>query len=174
MVIMKDELKQAPQNKIYRPCVGVVLFNDDGHVFVGERLDSPGAWQMPQGGIENNEKVEDALFRELGEEIGTELVEIIRVHEEILRYDLPTYLRNKLWGGRYFGQEQTWVAARFLGMDSDININAYRFPEFRAWKWVSLNEILDLIVPFKRETYSEVITAFQDCEKAIRKEQQTS
>ena len=146
----------------YRPCVGIALFNDDNHVFVGERIDNPGAWQMPQGGIDEGESVEDAFFREMEEEIGSTLAEIIRVHDTPLRYELPPHLLGKLWNGQYGGQEQTWVAARFMGLDSDINIHAHRQPEFQAWQWTPLDQILDLIVPFKRNTYAEVITAFKD------------
>ena len=146
----------------YRPCVGIALFNDDNHVFVGERIDNPGAWQMPQGGIDDGETVEDAFFREMEEEIGSTLAEIIRVHDTPLRYELPPHLLGKLWNGQFGGQEQIWVAARFMGLDSDINIHAHRQPEFQAWQWAPLDQILDLIVPFKRNTYAEVITAFKD------------
>lgn len=146
----------------YRPCVGIALFNDDNHVFVGERIDNPGAWQMPQGGIDEGETVEDAFFREMEEEIGSTLAEIIKIHDTPLRYDLPPHLLGKLWNGQFGGQEQIWVAARFMGLDSDINIHAHRQPEFQAWQWSPLDQILDLIVPFKRETYAEVITAFKD------------
>ncbi len=146
----------------YRACVGITLFNHEGMVLVGERLDSPGSWQMPQGGIDEGETLEEAFYREMLEEIGTDLAEIIKVHDEKLRYDLPSHLLHKLWNGKYAGQEQTWIAARFTGSDEDINIAAHRLQEFRAWQWVGLDEILDLIVPFKRDTYKEVIEAFQD------------
>ncbi len=145
----------------YRPCVGIVLFNNDGKVFVGERIDTPGAWQMPQGGIDPNEAITDAAIRELKEETGTDNAELIRIHKTPIRYDLPDHLKNKLWNGRYAGQEQTWVAYRFIGQDSEIQLNAFDPPEFKAWQWVDLNDTLDLIVPFKRETYQKVIEAFQ-------------
>ena len=99
----------------YRPCVGITLFNENGHVFVGERLDNPGAWQMPQGGIDQGETTEDAFFREMKEEIGTASAKILKIHDKPLRYDLPPYLLGKLWGGRWGGQEQIWIAARFTG-----------------------------------------------------------
>ena len=146
----------------YRACVGIALFNHDNKVFVGERLDNPGAWQLPQGGIDEGETVEQAFFREMLEEIGTDKADILKIHDEALRYDLPPHLLGKLWGGRYAGQEQTWVAARFTGSDDDINIYYYRYPEFKAWQWVTLNEIFDLVVPFKRDTYRQVIEAFKD------------
>jgi putative (di)nucleoside polyphosphate hydrolase len=146
----------------YRPCVGIALFNEQGHVFVGERIDTPGAWQMPQGGIDEGEDLEKAFYRELYEEIGTDKASIIRVHEQKLRYKLPERLINKLWDGKFGGQEQTWIAARYEGQDTDININAHREPEFQNWQWISLHQVLDVIVPFKRDTYKSVIKAFED------------
>lgn len=146
----------------YRPCVGITLFNPNGHVFVGERLDNPGAWQMPQGGIDEGESIEDAFFREMNEEIGTDQADILHIMDQPLRYDLPPHLMGRLWNGKYRGQEQTWVAARFTGNDADINIHAHRLPEFGAWQWIALDNILDLIVPFKRETYKTVIDAFKN------------
>src|SRR5262249_5945534 len=140
------------------PCVGVALFNKDGLVFVGERIDTPGAWQMPQGGIDEGEDIERAFRRELREEIGTDKVEVIKILPDKIRYDLPEDLRKKLWDGKYVGQEQTWVAARFTGSDSDINLRAHNPPEFSNWQWIALEKTVDLIVPFKRETYWRIIT----------------
>lgn len=147
---------------LYRPCVGIVLFNADGHVFVGERIDTPGAWQMPQGGVNPDEDLKLAALRELKEEIGTDKADILHVAPEKLRYDLPPHLQRNLWAGRYKGQEQTWIAARFTGKDSDIVLDADAHPEFRDWKWVDLPRTLDLIVPFKRETYLKVIAMFEE------------
>ncbi|HKY82254.1 MAG TPA: RNA pyrophosphohydrolase, partial [Sphingobium sp.] len=121
----------------YRPCVGVMLVNMDGKVFVGQRIDSEvEAWQMPQGGIDDGEDVKTAALRELREETG-----IVRDHVEIIAtardehfYDLPSELIGKLWGGRFRGQRQIWFLARFLGEDEDINIQTDD-PEFREWKW---------------------------------------
>lgn len=146
----------------YRACVGIALFNSDGKIFVAERIDSPGSWQMPQGGIDDGETVEDAFRRELLEEVGTDKAEIIRIYDKKLRYSLPPHLLGRLWNGKYAGQEQTWVAARFTGNDADINIYHHHFPEFQAWQWVMPDESLTLIVPFKRETYREVLEAFRD------------
>lgn len=148
--------------KPYRPCVGITLFNSKNEVFVGERIDTPGAWQMPQGGIDPNEDLLDAAMRELKEEIGTNKAELIKIHSSPIRYELPGDLANKLWEGRYAGQEQIWVAYRFTGQDSDIQLDAFDPPEFKAWQWVDLSNTLDLIVPFKRETYQQVIEAFSD------------
>ena len=149
----------------YRPCVGIALFNQGGQVFVGERIDTPGAWQMPQGGIDPGETVVQAALRELREEVGSDKADILQTYDKKLRYRLPDRLIEKLWNSQYGGQEQTWIAARFVGNDSDINIAAHNPAEFRAWKWVALNDILDLIVPFKRETYREVIQAFSHLAK---------
>ncbi|HRQ62087.1 MAG TPA: RNA pyrophosphohydrolase [Alphaproteobacteria bacterium] len=149
--------------KLYRPCVGLILMNSARHVFIAERIDSPGGdWQMPQGGIDPGESVEDALWRELYEETGTDKAEILRIAPETIRYDLPENLQKKLWGGKYAGQEQTWVALRFTGQDSDINLNAHTPPEFKAWRWARLQDTPDLIIPFKRETYKKVVALFED------------
>lgn len=144
----------------YRACVGIALFNDEGKVFVGERIDSPGAWQMPQGGIDEGEDLNIAAFREMLEEIGTDKAEILEVGAKKLRYDLPPHLLGRLWKNQYRGQEQTWIALRYTGQDSDICLDAHDPAEFQRWKWVDLNEILELIVPFKKDTYREVIAMF--------------
>lgn len=149
-----------PATLPYRPCVGIALFNPQGDVFVGERIDTPDAWQMPQGGVDPGEKLEQAALRELAEEIGTDKADIITIAAEKLRYDFPAFLQPKLWEGNYRGQEQSWVAARFTGQDSDIDLNAHDPAEFRCWKWVPLHTTPELIVPFKREIYEKVITLF--------------
>ncbi|MBP9049749.1 MAG: RNA pyrophosphohydrolase [Alphaproteobacteria bacterium] len=146
----------------YRPCVGIALFNQDGKVLVGERYDSPDAWQMPQGGIDENEEILEAAFREMEEEIGTNKADLIRVAPEKIRYDVPVELALKHWGGQYRGQEQTWVALRFTGHDSDIDLSSHTPAEFNRWQWVPLKETVDLIVPFKRIAYSKVVDFFSD------------
>ncbi len=117
---------------------------------------------MPQGGIDENEDIKAAALRELKEETGIENVEIIRIAGEKIRYDLPDHLRDKLWNGRYIGQEQSWVAALFTGKDEQINLNAHTPPEFSRWKWVELQKTPELIVPFKRKTYEQVVNMFSD------------
>jgi putative (di)nucleoside polyphosphate hydrolase len=144
----------------YRRCVGMVLFNARGEVFVGQRLDRMvEAWQMPQGGIDKGESAQAAAFRELKEEIGTDKAEIISETADWLAYDLPEELRGKLWKGRYRGQIQKWYLMRYTGDDGDINLQT-KDPEFRSWRWCHYNEIAEMAVPFKRGVYSEVVRRF--------------
>ncbi|WP_207477891.1 RNA pyrophosphohydrolase [Arenibaculum pallidiluteum] len=140
----------------YRPCVGIMLANDEGLVFVGRRKDTPEAWQMPQGGIDPGETPGQAALRELEEEIGTARAEILAETQGWLRYDLPPDLLGKVWGGRWRGQEQKWVLCRFTGRDADVNL-ATAHPEFDAWRWVRPEETVELIVPFKRDIYRAVV-----------------
>lgn len=149
-------------NLLYRPCVGIAMFNTEGKVFVGERIDTPGAWQMPQGGIDEGETAEQTALRELKEETGTNKTKIITIAPRKIRYELPDHLIRTLWNGKYRGQEQTWIAARFTGNDSEININAFDPPEFTDWQWIDLPQTLDLIVPFKRDIYKDVIDMFKN------------
>ncbi len=141
----------------FRPCVGIALFNAQGHLFVGERIDTPGAWQMPQGGIDEGEDLEVAAFRELLEEVGTDKAEIIKIAEEVISYTLPAHLIEKLWDGAYQGQAQHWVAMRFMGRDADIKLDHFDHPEFKAWEWVRPESVLERIVPFKKSTYEKVL-----------------
>lgn len=143
--------------KLYRPCVGICLLNEDGLIFAGERISTPGAWQMPQGGIDAGENVLVAAHRELKEEIGTDLMDVIALHPDKLRYDLPADLNGKLWRGKYAGQEQQWVYARFTGSDADIVLDGDDHPEFSHWQWCAPDQLMGLIVPFKRDVYEQVL-----------------
>ena len=137
-----------------------MLLNDQGHVFVGKRIDQTvEGWQMPQGGIDKGEEPREAVMRELKEETGTDKAEIAGEMPDWLTYDLPAHLVGIAFHGRYKGQRQKWFALRYLGEDSDIDLTAHE-PEFAEWKWVSLDELPKLIVPFKRDTYARVIAAF--------------
>ncbi|MEC7243769.1 MAG: RNA pyrophosphohydrolase [Pseudomonadota bacterium] len=150
----------------YRPCVGIMLINDNGHIFGGQRIDNRAeAWQMPQGGIDAGEDVETACFREMREEIGTNKADILSIHPEWLNYDIPLPLADRLWGGSYRGQSQKWVALRYTGQDSDINI-ATEEPEFFSWQWMSPADLIQLAVPFKRPVYEDIMTQFAQYIKA--------
>jgi putative (di)nucleoside polyphosphate hydrolase len=153
-----------PSTLPYRPGAGVMLVNRQGKVFVAQRLDSTlEAWQMPQGGLDVGEEPRDGALRELHEETGIPLdkVEVIAAAPEPLLYDLPEDLVGKLWKGKWRGQRQHWYLCRFLGEDSDVNIET-EHPEFRAWKWADPDDLPTMIVPFKRKLYKDVLAAFRD------------
>ena len=148
----------------YRRGVGVMLLNHKGEVFVGARIDNTDeAWQMPQGGIDKGEEPWGTALRELEEETGIppHLVERIAECSERMKYDLPDELQGKLWGGKWKGQDQDWFLARFLGRDSDVNIDTEE-AEFRDWKWIEPAQLPELIVPFKRELYRQLLSEFAD------------
>ncbi|MCF8478798.1 MAG: RNA pyrophosphohydrolase [Rhodospirillum sp.] len=148
----------ATTDRPYRQGVGIMLINQEGLVFVGQRIDTPGAWQMPQGGIDRGEEPEDAAYRELEEEIGTNAADLLGETEDWLRYDLPPDVQKKVWKGKYRGQEQKWYVMRLAGPDALIDIETDH-PEFDAWKWVPLDQLIELIVPFKRALYTDVVAA---------------
>ncbi len=149
---------KRPVPRRYRRGVGIMLINRKGRVFVAERIDFPGAWQMPQGGIDADETPRKAAFRELKEEIGTDKAEIIGETRGWLTYDLPRELLGRIvWGGRYRGQKQKWFAMRFTGADSDIDLEAHGHPEFCKWRWAPVTSLVRLIVPFKRDLYRDIV-----------------
>jgi len=157
--------KIDPAKLPYRPCVGLMVLNRAGQVFVGNRVDqSIESWQMPQGGIDEGEEPWTTALRELKEEIGTSDVELLREHPDWLLYDLPPQLIGVAWEGRFRGQKLKWFAVRFKGTDADINVKTPH-QEFSNWKWADIGDLLGLIVPFKRETYAKVIAAFSDLAK---------
>ena len=133
----------------YRKGVGMMVFNDKKKIFVGKRIDNQTAWQMPQGGVDDNEDYETAAKRELFEETGIQSIRIIKKSKGIYTYDLPEYLLGKIWKGKYMGQKQNWFLMKFLGPDSEINLNQ-KYPEFNQWKWVDIDDLPRLIVPFKK------------------------
>ena len=149
----------------YRPCVGIMLVNGEGKVFVGQRIDAKEGdrWQMPQGGIDKGEELHAAAIRELGEEtgVGEHLATIIAQTREELLYDLPDDLLGKRWGGTYRGQRQHWVLMRFTGEDADVQLDAHDPAEFFEWKWLDPEALPEMIVPFKKRVYRAVLEEFR-------------
>ncbi|WP_295311461.1 RNA pyrophosphohydrolase [Roseobacter sp.] len=155
-----EDIQKLP----YRPCVGVMLMNAAGEVFVGQRIDSRiAAWQMPQGGIDKGEEARDAALRELREETGVspDKVSIVAESHRWLPYELPHDLVPKLWKGRFRGQEQKWFLLRFHGTDDEVNIEAEP-REFSEWRWLPVADLVENIVPFKRHVYEAVLQEFRD------------
>ncbi len=165
--------RHDPEKLPYRPCVGALVVNRDGLVFIGHRADGPEEpegpgtwWQMPQGGIDEGEDPEEAVFRELYEETSIRSVSLIAESRDWFLYDLPPELIGKAWKGRYRGQKQKWYALRFEGDDSEIDILAPggggHKAEFNAWKWAPVGALTDLVVPFKRDVYRRIVAEFAD------------
>ena len=159
-------VSQSFEKLTYRPCVGVMLVNDQGLAFVGKRIDNREGdwWQMPQGGVDPGEDVETAALRELHEETGVAPphVELLAQKAEEIFYDLPEDLMGKLWNGKYRGQRQTWFLGRFKGGEADINLDAHDPPEFCEWQWIDPERLPDMIIPFKRRVYREVLSEFRE------------
>ena len=152
----------------YRPCVGIMLLNAAGLVWIGRRFDKANDegkgkwWQMPQGGIDGTEDPGRAALRELAEETAVTSAEIIAEAPRWYSYDLPAHLMGKSWNGKYRGQTQKWFALRFTGDDSEINLKPPGHKqEFDQWRWAKMDEVAELIVPFKRQVYQQVIAAFR-------------
>ena len=145
----------------YRNGIGVFLINQDKKLWVGRRLDSNKYWQMPQGGIDGSETEIDAMLRELKEEIGTNKIKIIAKTKKLLKYKIPRHILENLWDGEYVGQSQRWFACSFQGEDSDINLNLFK-PEFSSWKWIDPRSVIDIVIPFKKKMYSEILEEFKE------------
>jgi putative (di)nucleoside polyphosphate hydrolase len=152
----------------YRPCVGLTVFNPDGLVFVGQRKEGPEhvdathIWQMPQGGIDDGEDPWPAALRELYEETNICSVEKLGEVADWLTYDIPRDIVGQAWKGRYRGQKQKWYALRFTGPEEEIDITCPggHQPEFIAWRWEPLENLPELVVPFKRPVYERVAQEF--------------
>tara|TARA_Y100001960_G_C14521333_1_gene751441 strand:- start:43 stop:525 length:483 start_codon:yes stop_codon:yes gene_type:complete len=153
---------------LYRPCVGILLVHPNGKIFVGERIDAPGNWQMPQGGIEFGENPINAAKRELVEETGIKTVKYIATSRKIHKYDLPEKYRKISWDGRYLGQSQIWTAFHFLGTEKEINL-VHSEPEFSNWKWTNPDQAISEVVDFKQAIYQEIFTEFSQIINLIKK-----
>ena len=147
--------------QFYRPNVGLMLIGPGRRVFIGQRLNQPDAWQMPQGGVDKGETAVEAACRELGEEVGTTKALLLRQSRTWVTYDVPEAVQPSHWKGRWRGQAQKWFALAFVGRDQDIDLAAHE-EEFDAWRWATAREVLDLIVPFKRAVYEAVLKEFAD------------
>ena len=150
----------------YRPNVGVVLFNRDGRVWLGRRLRTPGPfnWQFPQGGVDDGENLEAAARRELREETGVVSASVLGRTPDWITYDFPPEVLARPNTRGFLGQRQVWFAMRFEGEDREIDLSAVPPAEFEDWRWTTLDEAMELVVPFKRETYAQVIAAFREFE----------
>ena len=147
----------------YRKCVGMMILNSKKEILVGKRLDHPsGHWQMPQGGIDDNENPKEAVWREMQEEIGTNNASMIKESEQWINYRIPSETLATLpWGHKYVGQTQKWFAFLFNGNDSEIDVGTEN-PEFSEWKWSHQNLLIENIVPFKRNTYKKILKEFNN------------
>ena len=136
--------------------VGIILLNDENKVFVGKRIDNPkNSWQMPQGGVDQNENFFEAAKRELEEETGIKSVKLIKELDGWFKYDLPKYLLGKIWKGKYRGQKQKWFVMKFKGTESEINVKT-KNAEFFKWKWVEIKKLPQIAVHFKADIYERI------------------
>ena len=152
MAKFEGKLKKLP----LRNGVGIVVLNKENKVFVAKRIDNPkNFWQMPQGGVDEGEKLFNAALRELEEETGMKNVELIKEIDGTMTYELPKHLLGIIWKGKYKGQKQKWFLMRYLGRDEEINIKTDK-PEFLEWKWVDIDKITEIVVDFKLNVYKEL------------------
>ncbi len=149
---MKKKFESLPLRK----GVGIVLLNNENKVFVAKRIDNPkNFWQMPQGGVDENEEFLNAAYRELKEETNITTVKLIKEIDEMTTYELPDHLLGIIWKGKYKGQIQKWFLMRFYGTEKEINLNTKK-PEFLDWKWININEITNVVVKFKLDVYKKI------------------
>ena len=150
-------LLNKSKNLPLRLGVGIVLLNSDNKVFVGKRIDnSVNFWQMPQGGVDDNENLLYAANRELKEETGVKSTKLIKEIDNWLIYELPKNLLGKIWKGKYRGQKQKWFIMRFVGDEKEINIRT-KNAEFKEWKWININQLLNVVVKFKHDVYKTIV-----------------
>jgi len=150
-------LLNKSKNLPLRLGVGIVLLNSDNKVFVGKRIDnSVNFWQMPQGGVDDNENLLYAANRELKEETGVKSTKLIKEIDNWLIYELPKNLLGKIWKGKYRGQKQKWFIMRFVGDEEEINIKT-KNAEFKEWKWIDVNQLLNVVIDFKLDVYKSIV-----------------
>ena len=138
--------------------VGAIVLNNKNEIFVGKRKDNPiDKWQMPQGGVDKNEDYLNAMKRELYEETSIKNIEVLKEFEEWVEYELPKNLLGIIWKGKFRGQKQKWFITRFIGNNSEINVNT-QHPEFIEWKWIEMNELPNVIVDFKKNVYKKILS----------------
>ena len=164
----------TPDLEQYRPNVGIVLFNPQGKVWLGRRIRTPGPynWQFPQGGVDDGEDLETAARRELREETGVSSVSVLDRTPHWITYDFPPEVLARPNTRGFRGQRQVWFAMRFEGEDGEVDLKAYPPVEFDAWRWTDIATVLDLVVPFKRSTYRQVIGAFRRFAAPLQPEDQ--
>ena len=159
MILVRQYLEKG-----WRVGVGIVLFNKEKKIFMGERIDNKGAWQMPQGGVSFSfdDNLLDAAKRELYEETGVKNIKFLKKSKNWYYYYLPKHLSKKLWKGKFIGQKQKWFAFKFLGEDEEVNIRSHHKPEFRNWEWVHPKKVSNKIVSFKKNIYFKVLDEFNE------------
>ena len=149
---MKTDFQKLP----LRDGVGIVVLNSKNKDFVAKRIDNPkNFWQMPQGGKDESENYFEAAIRELQEETSIKNVTLIKEIDDFITYLLPNHLLGIIWRGKFKGQKQKWFIMKFNGSDDEINVNTLK-PEFLEWKWVEIDQLIDVVVDFKRDVYKKV------------------